>query len=260
MQDMKKNMYLKCLWCFNSEPVVKFEKKAHTIPKSLGGQNYNNNVCDSCNSYFGNKQENDYSIEEALKEAFNITRKRLLDTKDTRRKVGRFKSRFFEIKDRKGKLRVNIKPTFRFNQEFQRNLCKAFKRGLYKMYFEELNRQKKIGYEEKYNVIREYARFNNQELPVFYFYRKVGIMTMFSREAETPILFFDRMKYLYSNEKFTEIEFLGHVFGFPITRVTNEEIQKYVTESTNIKKEHFTGIVSLDKLTEIDLTLKIMNK
>jgi hypothetical protein len=59
-------MSLKCLWCFNSEPIVTFKKKAHTIPKSLGGQNYNNNVCDCCNSYFGDKQEKDYSIEEAL--------------------------------------------------------------------------------------------------------------------------------------------------------------------------------------------------
>lgn len=253
-------MGLKCLWCFNSEPIVTFEKKAHTIPKSLGGQNYNNNVCDCCNSYFGNKQENDYSIEEALKEAFNITRKRLLDSENTKRKVGRFKSRFFEIKERKGKLRLTIKPTFRFNKEFQQNLCKAFKRGLYKMYFEELNRQKNIGYEDKYNVIREYARFNKRELPVFYFSRRIGIMAIFSREAETPILFFDRMNYLYSNEKFTEIEFLGHVFGFPITEVTTEEIQEYITESTNIKKEHFINLVLLDKLTEIDLTLKIMNQ
>ena len=53
-------MKLKCLWCLNEEPKVTFEKKAHTIPKSLGGQNYNINVCDECNSYFGNKQEANY--------------------------------------------------------------------------------------------------------------------------------------------------------------------------------------------------------
>jgi len=253
-------MSSKCLWCLNSEPIVTFEKKAHTIPKSLGGQNYNNKVCDSCNSYFGNKQEKDYSIEEALKEAFNITRKRLLDSGKTKRKVGKFKSRFFEIKERKGKIRLLIKPAFRFNTEFQRDLCKAFKRGLYKMYFEELNRQKHLGYEEKYNAIREYARYNKQELPVFYFKRRVGLMTLFNREAETPILFFDRMKYLYTNDKFVEIEFLGHVFGFPITEVTSNEIQEYINESIKIKDDHFTSFVILDKLTEIDLTLRIMNQ
>jgi|AntRauTorckE5430_2_1112549.scaffolds.fasta_scaffold40981_2 hypothetical protein len=42
-------MELKCLWCLEEEPKVTFNKKAHTIPKSLGGQNYNKNVCDSCN-------------------------------------------------------------------------------------------------------------------------------------------------------------------------------------------------------------------
>ncbi|MBK0368245.1 HNH endonuclease [Flavobacterium agrisoli] len=37
-----------CLWCLKKEPDVTFIKKAHTIPKSLGGQNYNKNVCDDC--------------------------------------------------------------------------------------------------------------------------------------------------------------------------------------------------------------------
>jgi hypothetical protein len=56
-----------------------FNKKAHSIAKSLGGQNFNKYVCDSCNEYFGATiQTNNYSIEEALKETFCISRQRFL--------------------------------------------------------------------------------------------------------------------------------------------------------------------------------------
>ena len=69
----------KCIWCLKEESEVPFKNKAHTIPKSLGGQNFNINVCDICNSYFGNpSKENKYSIESALKETFCISRELFL--------------------------------------------------------------------------------------------------------------------------------------------------------------------------------------
>lgn len=254
-------MKKKCLWCLKNEPEVTFEKKAHSIPKSLGGQNYNPNVCDNCNNHFGDRKCNNgkYSIEEALKEAFVISRTRLLNGEITKRKIGRFKSKFFDVKEKKGRLSLSIKPSFRFTPGFQKELCNSFKRGLYKMYFEELNRQKNIGFENEYNIIRNYGINNIGELPVFYYTRIFGIMMLLSREAETPILFFDRMKYLYSNDKFAEIEFLGHVFGFPISNFNKSELLSYVSESMKIKKDFFTGAIILDKLTDIDLALNILN-
>lgn len=254
-------MKTKCLWCFKEGPEVTFDKKAHTIPKSLGGQNYNNNVCDNCNEYFGNRSESNrkYSIEEALKEAFNISRRRLLNSGKTKRKIGDFKSKFFDIKQRNGKYRLSIKPSFRFSSGFQKELCRAFKRGLYKMFLEELNRQKNIGYEPKFDVIRQFARYDKGDLPILYFNRVFGIMMMFDREAETPILFFDRMKYLYSNDKFTEIEFLGHVFGFPISKFDTEDYKNYVNKSIENKKGFFTDAIFIQKMTDVDITLKIMN-
>lgn len=179
-------MSKKCLWCLNSEPETTFIKKAHTIPLSLGGQNFNKNICDSCNEYFGvDRGLRNYSIEEALKETFNITRKRFLMVGESKRKIGRFKSKFFEIKERKGKYRLIIKPSFKFTPNFQQEICRSFKRGLYKMYFEELNRQKEVGYEDSFNIIRDYSRFDKGDLPVFYFTRSVGIIAYVKREAET---------------------------------------------------------------------------
>lgn len=255
-----RNFEKKCIWCLDKTPEVTFEKKAHSIPKSLGGQNYNQNVCDACNNYFGTRDNHNrkYSIEEALKETFIISRQRFLHEK-TKRKVGRFKSKFFDVKYKNGKYRLNTKPSFKFSPGFQTELCRAFKRGLYKMVLEELDRQKGNGYSEKYSIVRDFARYNKGDLPVFYFNRKAAIFIMFNREAETPILFFDRMNYLLSNEKFMEIEFLGHVFGFPITEFTKEDFANYVHQSIQEKGQFFKDCIVIKKLTDIDISLNVLN-
>ncbi len=249
-----------CLWCLNKEPNVTFVRKAHTIPKSLGGQNFNKNVCDDCNYYFGNRDSHNgkYSIEVALKEAFSISRKTFLSGRITKRKVGEFKSQFFEMKERNGKYRLAIRQSFMFAN--QSELCRAFKRGLYKMYFEELNRQKGIGYEESFDIIRAFSRYNNYDLPVLYFTRKIGVMIFFKSEAETPILYFNRMNYLYSDSKFAEIEFLGHVFGFPIAHFSKEEFEDYAQKSIEMKKNFFIEANVIEKFTDIDIALSVMNR
>lgn len=249
----------KCLWCLKLETEVTFNKRAHTIPKSLGGENINANVCDKCNEYFGNKQEEKFSIEEALKEGFNITRKRILMSSNPKKQVGNFKSRFFDIKEKKGKLKLEFKSSFRFDSDFQKVLCRSFKRGLYKLYFEELNRQKNIGYESKYNLIRKFARYNENDLPVFYFQRKFGLIALMEREAESPELFFDRMKYLYSDNNFEEIEFLGHVFGFPKNEFNLTDFDDYYKQSIKRKNGFFVGVIKIEKFTNIDITFSIMN-
>jgi len=221
----------------------------------------NPNICDDCNYYFGNRDINNsqYSIEEALKETFNIPRKRLLTGSTPRRKIGDFKSKFFEVKIRNGKYRLSIKQSFKFSPNFQKELCRSFKRGLYKMYFEELNRQKKIRYEKKFNPIRDFARYNKNNLPVIHYHRKHGAIRSIKREAESPVLIFDRMLYLISNDKFVEIEFLGLVFGFPICDVSVDDFRDYTTKTMIEKKDFFTGFSIIEKLTDIDFTLSILN-
>ena len=217
MIKYQKNINKRCIWCLESEDIVSFNKKAHTIPKSLGGQNYNKYVCDTCNEYFGATSKlNKYSIEEALKETFCISRQIFLN-KNTKRKVGNFKSKFFEVKERNGKLRLGVKTLFKFNSEFQKEFCRNFK-------------------------------------------RKIGIFILSEREAETPVLVLGRMKYLLENDKFTEIEFLGHVFGFPYTECTEEDFQKYIQDSLELKKDHFSEAIMIDKLIDIDFALTILNK
>jgi hypothetical protein len=251
----------KCLWCLKTDSETTFEKKAHTIPKSLGGQNYNQNVCDVCNYYFGNRDchNGKYSIEVALKEAFNISREMFMKAGTQKRKVGKFKSQFFQVKERNGKYRLIINDSFKFTKGFQEELCRAFKRGLLKMYLEELNRQTGEGFEMKFNTIRDFARYNKNDIPVFYFYRKLPMIAMLKSEAETPILYFGKMKYLVSNENFCELEFLGHVFGFPIAGVAMSDFENHVVKSVFAKKEYFSESRVIRMLTDIDITLKILD-
>lgn len=68
------------------------------------------------------------------------------------------------------------------------------------------------------------------------------------------------MKYLLENEKFTEIEFLGHVFGFPFTDCTSENFNSYIENTLEMKKDFFSHAVIIDKLIDIDFALKILNK
>lgn len=263
MRDSKENIVKRCLWCKLVEGETTFDKKAHTIPKSLGGQNYNQTVCDICNHFFGNAtSENRYSIETALKETFCITRQRLLSCRTQKRQVGKFKSIFFDVKERNGKLRLVLNKSFQFKTEFQQQLCRNFKRGLIKMWFEEFDRQSKsdIGQDEKFDTIRQFSRYNFGNLPVIYFERKYGIFLFTKSEAETPTLILNRMNYLYENEKFTEIEFLGHVFGFPIAQFTREDFDLYIKSSLEKKTDFFVNAVLLDKLIDIDFTLRVMDK
>lgn len=176
-----------------------------------------------------------------------------------KKQVGKFKSRYFDIRVRKGKRTLKVLPTFKYNISFQRELCRAFKRGLYKLFLEELNRQKGLGYEEKYNPIREFSRYDKGTFPIIYFSRSVGVFMSLKREAESPVLLFDRMQYLFSNDKFVEIEFLGHVFGFPVTNVKESDFREYIAKSVHLKIGHFKEFKVIDKLTDIDLAMRVMN-
>ena len=127
------------------------------------------------------------------------------------------------------------------------------------MFLEELDRQKQLGFNPQFQIIRDFARYNIGNLPIFYFERIYGIMLVLKREDETPILFFDRMDYLYSNDKFVEIEFLGHVFGFPTSDFNKDDFLEYAKNSITKKKDLFKGAKNIERLTDIDLFLDIMN-
>lgn len=250
-----------CIWCKKNESESKFEKIAHSVPQSLGGRNICINVCDECNHYFGSPQASHISIEEAFKEVFNITRARLTNALQVvlkKQNKGRFKSRYFVLDIEKKKCK--LKSSFRYDSFFQTKFVNLFKRGLYKVYLEEVERQFGTAHLEKYDFVRQVARYGFDTYPLYYFYRKDGIMFMLTNEAENPSIYFQKMNYLYNNEHYIEIEFLGHVFGFPINRYWQIMLESNLNDSLAKKVNYFASYKEVKRIIDIDLMLKIMDK
>lgn len=250
-----------CVWCKETEGEVSFNDEAHSIPKSLGGKNICINVCDNCNHYFGNINNKLPSIEETIKEVFYISRITLID----RNKIGknrlipRIKSTYFNIDIEKGKM--SLKTKFLLEKEFQEKLCRQFKRGIYKIFIEELELKKKDGLNPKYDFIKKFSRYNEGDLPVFYFKRKIPILLSKVDWIDNPTIIFEfkTMNYLIQNEIFFEFELLGQVFGIVISEDWNDNYLNYIENNKVIKKDFFTSINPITKVTDIDYKLRGYN-
>ena len=251
-----------CIWCRQNDSTNSFKNKAHTIPKTLGGKYICKTVCDKCNSYFGNIQNRIPSIETVFKETFNISRLILLDSSNDvgkNKSLARFKSELFKVNLKLRKVRV--KPKYSLRPNFQKNMARQLKRGIYKVYLEERERQIGDALDEKFDFIREFSRYNVGDFPLIYFKRKNGIMIMLDEWNKSPKLIFDkeyRMKYLINDNNFFEFELLGHVLGITTSRHFSLTIDIYLRETKKAKKEIFAEMFPIEKFNDFDLTLKIM--
>jgi hypothetical protein len=179
-----------CIWCSKSEPLVKFNKKAHTVPQALGGKNICENVCDDCNAFFGNVSNRAPAVETVIKETFNITRARLLSSLTgvgKNKSMARFKSTYFKVDFEKRKM--GIKPQYKFNKYFQATLGRQLKKGLYKIFLEETERQRTMGHNSQFDFIREFSRYDLGDYPVIYFERMHGMIMISQNWVDSPEMF-----------------------------------------------------------------------
>lgn len=249
-----------CIWCKKTEDSVPFDKIAHIVPQALGGDHICENVCDVCNEYFGSQQNGDPSIDLVFKETFNITRARLLGNKEIGKNkiLHHFKSVYFKLDLKKGK--VDVKPSFKLRRGFQHALIRQFKKGLYKSFLEEIERVNNDGLNSKYDFIREFARYNLGDYPVFYFPRSMPMLLLRQDDTRHPQFSLDKMfNYMINDSVFFEVEFLGHLFGFPITRYYQTSLETYLNDSITKKGKYHRLPVELIYLTQIDLILSVMN-
>lgn len=252
----------KCIWCLNDENKTTFIKLAHTIPQSLGGKKICEQVCDNCNKYFGDYQNKIPSIETVIKEAFNISRLRLIDGNQIGRNkaLPRFSSIYFNINSSRTKF--SLKPAYKFHLNFQETLARQLKKGIYKIYLEETERQFKNGKSDKFNFIREFCRYDFGDYPLFYYERKHGIIMTSKSWIETPELFMNDakpFKYLVDEPGFFEFELFGHVFAIATSISWKICFDNYIKKSIEAKKNTFKNIVIINKFSEIDLVLNILN-
>lgn len=252
-----------CIWCRKTEQETEFKKLAHTIPKSLGGQYICENVCDICNSFFGNHYNGYPSVETIIKETFNISRVRFLNTDNgvgKNKPMTKFSSIYFNVNLKKNK--IELKSSYKYQKGFQEKVGRQIKKGLYKIFLEEIERQTKDGHNPKYDFIREFARYDLGDYPVFYFDRKVGLIIMSKTWASSPEFFLEQdqqMKYLVREPSFFEFEFLGHVFGIATSRHWELVFDNYDKKTLEAKKEHFRRWRLVNYFNDIDLSLSIID-
>ena len=251
-----------CIWCKRTEQETTFYKQAHTIPQSLGGQNICINVCDVCNLFFGQHYQGSPSVETVIKETFNITRIRLLGKENVGKNkiLPKFSSQYFKIDFIKN--RLELKPAYRLQKGFQEKMGRQIKKGLYKLFLEEVERQKFDGHNSQYDYIREFCRYNLGDYPVFYFERLNGIIAMAQSWKIKPEFFLDpdqQMKYLVREPSFFEFELLGHVFGIATSRHWELAIDNYLKKTTEAKRQFFRRWRFVKYFNDIDLSLSILD-
>ncbi|WP_297095047.1 HNH endonuclease [uncultured Draconibacterium sp.] len=249
-----------CIWCNKSTPHISFNKKAHIVPQSMGGTEICENVCDSCNHFFGANHDGVPPIELVFKETFNITRARLLGKSNIgkNKALSRFKSVYFNVDFVKN--RIDVKPSFKLQTGFQSILCHQFKRSIYKIFLEENERVNGNSRDDKYDFIREFARFNIGDYPVLYYQSKVPFLLSSKDEPQKPNFYFQK-KFVYLDDEhgFFDTYYLGHVFGFPIIRNWELVFDNYISQSLKQKERFYKRPISIKYLTDIDLTLSFMN-
>lgn len=253
----------KCIWCLETDEKVSFKKIAHTVPQNLGGKNICSNVCDNCNAYFGNYNDKLPPIETILKETFNISRAKFLSIDNQigkNKAMPKFSSIYFNANFEKGTL--SLKPAYKLTPNFQQNILRQLKKGLYKIYLEETERQEGSAHHEKYNFIRDFCRYNIGDYPIIYFERLHGIVMMSKEWPKTPELFLDKESqflYLVQEPGFFEFEFLGHVFGIAITKNWPKYFENYIIKTKEAKIGIFKQFRIVKNFNEIDFTLSVLN-
>jgi hypothetical protein len=219
-------------------------------------------VCDTCNAYFGNITEKLPAIETVLKETFNISRAFFhLNNNDIgkNKSLPKFSSVYFNLDVKR--LKFSLKAKYKYHRYFQENVGRQLRRGIYKIYLEERERQLSDSLDDKYNFMREFARYCIGDYPVYYFERVFGIIPTHPDLIKNPTVFFKeefRSKYLVSERGYFEFELFSHVFGIPTTRSWELGNDFYLKSSVTQKKGLFKGPKAIVKFNDIDLTLSVM--
>lgn len=252
-----------CIWCKEKEGVESFNKLAHTIPQSLGGKNICENVCDACNSYFGNYDNGLPPVESAFKETFMISRTLLLypiGEIGRNKALARPKSAYFNVD--LVKKSIALKQPYKFNKDFQEILARQLKRGILKVYLEERERQFGDALTAQFDLIRRFSRHNQGDLPLLYFTRKFGILVLDKEKTKSPEIPVDAnkllMKYLQITDHYFEFELLGHCFSIPYREGYNSIREEYLKGTAEIKKDVFEKAIPVKRIFDIDLTLRVL--
>jgi hypothetical protein len=241
-----------CIWCLKEETEVTFKREAHIFPQSLGGKRICKNVCDSCNSYFGSKQEKLPSVEIALKEPLNISRMFLLSgSKDSKTPLPRFKSEYFDY-DLKRQI-ISPKFKYRLISEFQTKFTNQFKRGIYKIFLEERSESVGDALSSQFNFVREFARYGIGNPPVFYCRPAIPAVAVSIEDLQNPVIrFTEHSDEIMKRFGFYSYYFMTHTIALPVIQSYELTMNEYIKFILETESRLFDRIIPLNYITDLD--------
>lgn len=226
----------RCIWCQEIEPIVSFEKDAHTFPSSMGGKQLVENVCDDCNHFFGSTQFKRPAVETVLKEFLNISKYLLLHSLNKPPNKGRFKSIYFTVDFKKPS--VKLKYQYKLKKGFQQMLGRQFRRAIYMIYLEERERILGDALDVRFNFIRQYSRYDLGDYPIYIQIPKFKVVLSSEFEFEDPKLYFTaHSKTMDEKFKVYCLHLFGHNFFIPTSKLFREiyfkPFKEYLIETDN---------------------------
>lgn len=244
----------RCIWCLSSATTTFFNKRAHTIPQSLGGKNICENVCDSCNSYFGTPQNGNPAVEVVLKEALNISKHILLhQVRNGPIKINskHFTSTYFNVNFSRGT--ITMKPRYSFEPNFQKRLGRLFRRGIYKLYLEERERQLHDAMDSRFDFIREFARYDLSEAHLYVKKPKFQAVLFSLKDIENPeIRFTEYTNQIELKYNLYTYQLMGHYFVIPISLDYKKTFISFIDNMVKENDPFGDGVIPVTHFESID--------
>lgn len=255
----KKRDYTKigtCIFCKRDTSQTTFKEKAHTVSKSLGGQNIGVDICDECNHYFGEPDKKLFprlSIEVCVKEILGLSQILLQDNPD---KI--LKSKYFNYYRNLGK--ITVKPQFRRNRQWLQLFAHQFKRGLYEMWLQEYHKFSNDGLNPVFDEIRRFARYDIGDIPLYYAINNGCIPVGENIQHPTFNINEQSLQDMY-DYGFYSLLIEGHFFLMEITskaRLSRCVYLPKMAQKLHIGSFIYRDLIEIKSITDIDFSYRTL--
>lgn len=125
-----------------------------------------------------------------------------------------------------------MKIKYQLRANFQLEFGRRFRRGVYKVFLEERERQKNDAHDNRFDFIRSFERYNLSDYPVYYLKPKFKALFISMPDIINPQIRFtehsDQIDKIY---RFYSYDFLRHNLVIPTT-------SNFIKERLNIFKDY----------------------
>lgn len=235
MEYIKKGI---CIWCSKEKPEVTFNNRPHIIPYGLGGKEIGHDVCDECNRYFGQAHKGEPNTNLVFKEVFGAIRTFSQTPKNTDKDMS---SVYFKFDYDNNE--IKIKSAFSI-----RVITRQFKRSLYEVFLQKLHVYNNDGLNAIYDDVRNFARYNQGDLSVYYVYNSLTIRA----KDELHFGITDNSLRNIVDFGFHTFWFMGHLFLLELIPIKTQMMKdKYLQQCADTYIMPWKGNEKIIELTDI---------